>query len=355
MYKEYLCCEYGIIEVLCDEQFLLHVIVVKEKSESIPNKITNLVISQLKLYFDGLLYEFNLPIKYDNSFNSKVLYQLSLVKYGELKTYKDLAIALDSKAYQAVGNAMASNPYCIVLPCHRIIKSDGSLGNYFYGTKMKRSLIDFEQRLILESKLCSDEVFDKMLVDKLVQHPYLSKVFDKIEVANSYQVYNDYFVALVSQIIYQQVAFKTAQKVESRLYYYLNYEITPESLLALSDLVYKEFGINRSRVSYIRNICHFIIDNRDWWDNIVKASNEEIYEILGSIKGVGVWTIEMFLLFGLKRRNVLSFRDLIIVNSLKKLYDVDVISPDLESRIRDSLVGIESIASINLWKYAIES
>ena len=69
-------------------------------------------------------------------FNRKCYEKISLIPKGMITTYAEIANSLDSNAYRAVGNAMANNPNPILVPCHRVIRSNGSLGGYaigFYG------------------------------------------------------------------------------------------------------------------------------------------------------------------------------------------------------------------------------
>ena len=68
------------------------------------------------------------------------------IPYGELKSYKDIAIAIHRpRAYRFVGNTIAKNPFPILIPCHRVIRSDRSFGQFGGGTEMKRKLIETER------------------------------------------------------------------------------------------------------------------------------------------------------------------------------------------------------------------
>ena len=66
----------------------------------------------------------------NNPFNQKIYSLLKKVPKGKVTTYKLLAEALGTKAYRAVGQAMMSNPYAPIVPCHRVVKSDGSIGGF---------------------------------------------------------------------------------------------------------------------------------------------------------------------------------------------------------------------------------
>ena len=89
---------------------------------------------------------------------SKQCYELlSQIPKGKISTYKQIANILNTKAYRAVGNAMANNPNPIIVPCHRIIKSDGFVGGYALGVKQKISLLEKEGIAIKEGKIVDFE------------------------------------------------------------------------------------------------------------------------------------------------------------------------------------------------------
>ena len=79
-----------------------------------------------------------------NNFNNRCYKIVSCIPEGKIFTYGDIARVLGTKAYQAVGNAMAKNPNLISVPCHRVIKSDGSLGGYALGVSKKYYLLKKE-------------------------------------------------------------------------------------------------------------------------------------------------------------------------------------------------------------------
>jgi len=80
----------------------------------------------------------------NKSFNQRCYDLLRQIPKGKVVTYADIAHQLGGKAYQAVGNAMASNPNPIVVPCHRVINSNGAIGKYALGTDKKIALLKEE-------------------------------------------------------------------------------------------------------------------------------------------------------------------------------------------------------------------
>ena len=87
------------------------------------------------------------------NFNQQCYEILSKIPKGNVVTYKQIAHILNTKAYRAVGNAMANNPKPIIVPCHRIINSNGCIGGYAYGIEKKISLLEKEGIRIKEGKI----------------------------------------------------------------------------------------------------------------------------------------------------------------------------------------------------------
>ena len=79
-----------------------------------------------------------------DSFSEQCYKILVKVPKGKVTTYKAIAYALNTRAYRAVGTAMKNNPNAPKIPCHRVIKSDGKIGNYAFGTKKKIKMLKNE-------------------------------------------------------------------------------------------------------------------------------------------------------------------------------------------------------------------
>ena len=102
--------------------------------------------SQLNQYFSRERITFNLPLLLNGTdFQIKVWKSLMKIEYGQVATYKDIAILANCpKGYRAVGNANGKNPIPIIIPCHRIISSDGGLGGFSAGIDRKIGLLAIE-------------------------------------------------------------------------------------------------------------------------------------------------------------------------------------------------------------------
>ncbi len=105
------------------------------------------VLSQIKQYLDGKLKRFDLTLDLRGTpFQKKVWSALGKIPYGATRSYQDVGKSIGHpKACRAVGNANGRNPIPIVLPCHRVIESNGGLGGFGHGIEMKKQLLNFEK------------------------------------------------------------------------------------------------------------------------------------------------------------------------------------------------------------------
>jgi methylated-DNA-[protein]-cysteine S-methyltransferase len=93
------------------------------------------------------------------TFNQKVWALTARIPKGRVTTYAELARALGSKAYRAVGNAMNRNPYAPGVPCHRVVGSDGSLTGYAHGLEKKRRMLTEEGIEVANSRVDVEDLF----------------------------------------------------------------------------------------------------------------------------------------------------------------------------------------------------
>lgn len=109
-------------------------------------------VRQLEEYFAGEREEFDVPLDLSTAspFVQRVLKATERVPFGHLVTYKSIANEIgEPGATRAVGNALGSNPIPIIVPCHRVIRSDGTLGGYTGGTDIKRHLLTLEKAMLV--------------------------------------------------------------------------------------------------------------------------------------------------------------------------------------------------------------
>jgi methylated-DNA-[protein]-cysteine S-methyltransferase len=114
-------------------------------SEEIPNALEE-VVKQLREYFDGKRRDFNLRLSPQGTdFQKRVWKELEKIPFGKTVSYKHIATRLgDPKVIRAAASANGKNPIPIIIPCHRVIGSDGSLTGYAGGLYRKKWLLEHE-------------------------------------------------------------------------------------------------------------------------------------------------------------------------------------------------------------------
>ena len=141
----------GIIE---ENGKIVKILFINENNKNMEcfiEKDTNLLLEakkQLEEYFEGKRREFDLPIKQEGTdFQKKVWKALCEIPYGETRTYKEVAKMVgNEKASRAVGMANNKNNIPIIVPCHRVIGSNGKLVGYALGLDVKKYLLDLESK-----------------------------------------------------------------------------------------------------------------------------------------------------------------------------------------------------------------
>ena len=105
------------------------------------------VVNQLKKYLKGNLKRFDCKLDFKGTpFQRRVWSALAKIPYGQTRSYKEIARAIGHpKAFRAVGNANGQNSIPLIIPCHRVIESNGGLGGFGHGIAVKRRLLDFEK------------------------------------------------------------------------------------------------------------------------------------------------------------------------------------------------------------------
>jgi O-6-methylguanine DNA methyltransferase len=122
----------------------------KKTLRSGSNHILESLENELNSYFTGHLREFRTPLHYWGShFQNQVWQELVRTPYGQQRSYSNQAAAMGHpKAFRAVANANGANPMPIIIPCHRIIRNDGSLGGYSSGIEKKKWLLAHEHKFM---------------------------------------------------------------------------------------------------------------------------------------------------------------------------------------------------------------
>jgi DNA-3-methyladenine glycosylase II len=161
------------------------------------------------------------------------------------------------------------------------------------------------------------------------------------------------FVDLVEDIVAQQLSSKAADTIFKRFCsLFPDGKPTPESLLDKSHEQLREIGMSNAKANYVKNIAQYFIENDLSIEKVNHLSDDELISELTKIKGVGVWTAQMVLIFSLNRPDVFPFGDLAIQQGMKNLYNIPSQGKDLISdisKIADRWKPFRTIGTRYVW------
>jgi len=176
----------------------------------------------------------------------------------------------------------------------------------------------------------------------------LKLLINNVEKCN-FKVEDEPFYCLTKYIIGQQISDNVRETIWQRL---LNtvVPLTPINIIDSSVESLRSLGISQRKIEYIKELAENIVQKRIDFKEIKKLSNEEIIRILTDLRGIGIWTAEMFLIFCLQKPNVLSKSDGTIKRTIKWMYDLnDFPSESKLETIFEKWEGYETYVSLYLW------
>jgi len=159
------------------------------------------------------------------------------------------------------------------------------------------------------------------------------------------------FETLVKSIVSQQLSGKVAKTIYGRLIAAAGDRLTPESLLKLRPARMRSLGLSRQKIAYIRDLARHTRSGAVDFPSLLAASDDEVIEPLTAVKGIGVWTAPMFLIFALRRTIVLPTGDLGIRVAIRKAYNLpELPQPQEVEALARSWHPYCTVASWYLWR-----
>ena len=187
------------------------------------------------------------------------------------------------------------------------------------------------------------KAYNYLSKDPCLDH-LINKFSNNINISERYN--ENYPLALAYLIIEQQVSFKAAIAIKKRFIQKVE-NLTNDQVIDLDDKDLQSAGISFRKAVYIKNVFEYFKNNNY---DFVNATNQEVINELTKIKGIGVWSSEMFLMFVLMRINIFSKGDLALMNSIKINYKIDIKDDYKLNSLVESWSPYKSVASLLLWK-----
>lgn len=177
----------------------------------------------------------------------------------------------------------------------------------------------------------------------------LKKIIDQFP-KQSLNLNDNSFHALINSIIGQQISVSAANSMKKKLFA-LKRNITPRTIKNIKKIDFKKCGLSKQKILYINNIANFFLENKKFINEINKADDLYIRENLIQIKGIGNWTVDMFLIFTHGSSNIFPTGDLGFIKAISKHYKKDL---PLDDKFLSSLLNrwspYSSIATWYLWR-----
>ena len=181
--------------------------------------------------------------------------------------------------------------------------------------------------------------------------PVLGSIIDRVG-ACRIEYRDPGFETLVRSIVYQQLSGKVASVIFNRLAALLpGGEITPEAILKLTPARMRRAGLSKQKTAYIRDLARKTARGKVIFKALPSLADHEVIEHLTQVKGIGVWTAHMFLIFALQRKDVLPTGDLGVRTAIRKAYGLDDLPhPTQMEEIAACWRPYCSVASWYLWR-----
>jgi methylated-DNA-[protein]-cysteine S-methyltransferase len=279
------------------------------------------------------LAEVPIDLSRASEFDAKIYRALQSVPPGKTTTYGALAkIAGSPGGSRAVGRAMATNPYPLLVPCHRVVASGGKAGGFsaYGGLVTKEKLLTLEGGAIrAQGSLFAGDgptlPFDwKKVVRGLREaDPILGRLIDRVgDRRLTLKATEGTFAALAESIVYQQLTGKAAATIFGRVRaLYPKGKLDPARVLATKDEDLRACGLSAAKLAGLKDLAKRAKDGEiPTLAELAKMDDDTIVEKLTVVRGIGRWTVEMLLIFRLGRPDVLPLGDYGVQKGFQKTF-----------------------------------
>jgi methylated-DNA-[protein]-cysteine S-methyltransferase len=304
------------------------------------------------------------------SFHQRVYAVVRRIPRGKTYTYQQVATQVGSpKASRAVGQAMARNPFPLIVPCHRVTAAHGKLGGFTAdgGTQIKLWLLDQEGATLNTPKRGSKNkaviIRQKFSVRKAINHlravdEQMAKLIEEIGPYRMTVNYTqDVFLALAEAIIYQQLHGKAAATIFKRvcaLFPHNPEGFTAKDIVRCDDQVLRAAGLSHNKLLALRDLANKTnAGEMPTLAEMNELDNETIIKRLTVVRGIGRWTVEMLLMFKLGRADVLPVDDYGIRKGFMLTFNQAAMpTPKALHLYGERWAPYRSVASWYLWRAA---
>lgn len=178
----------------------------------------------------------------------------------------------------------------------------------------------------------------------------LGEIIDRIGEIKR-ETIGDLFAAIVHSIVGQQISTKAHRTVWQRICAALG-TVTPQTVLSISAEELKNLGISFRKAEYIRSAAQKVASEELDLEALYSMSDDEVRSRLTQLRGIGVWSAEMLMLFSMQRPDILSYDDLAIRRGLRMIYHHRTLTREMFEKYRRRYSPFGSVASLYIWAAA---
>ncbi len=339
-----------------DDESVINQLIVKcpdlKRARPVPAPIKD-IVRRVKAHLTGRsdsLLDIPVDLRKGSEFSTEVWRQLRKVKPGKVITYGQLAAKAGRPgAARAVGRIMGANPVPVIVPCHRCVGADGSMTGFSTegGIFLKKKL------LFIEGYEPNAEYRDG-IAHLRRRDPVMRRL---IKVVGPFQALPDKpsppYDTLITAIVHQQLAVKAGRTIAGRLRNLSEGPRfpKPEQMMAFDDSVLRSVGLSKQKTSYVKDLATRVFDGRLKLGRLNHLDDEAVITELTKVRGIGVWSAHMHLIFYLGRLDVLPVGDLGIQIACGKFYDLGkYASADQITELGKKWTPYCSMAAWYLWQ-----
>jgi DNA-3-methyladenine glycosylase II len=277
---------------------------------------------------------------------------------GTVLTYAELAAHIGKPgAVRAVGTALGKNPIPLIIPCHRIVASSGKLGGFSApgGVGTKVTLLACEGVSLEKPRLLTTPAQWR----KALAHVQQDKAFARWTKAIALpplkpQQNAEPLAALVAAIVSQQLSTKAAATILQRVQALIVKNGKPDArkILATDDEVLRAAGLSYMKVAYLKDLAQHCVEGKfPTLAQVRQMPDEQIIKQFTQIKGIGRWTVEMYLIFDLGRADVFPADDYGIRKAIAQLHNLAELPPAKQmAQYGEQWKPYRTVASLYLWR-----
>ncbi|PIA55760.1 hypothetical protein AQUCO_00700227v1 [Aquilegia coerulea] len=214
--------------------------------------------------------------------------------------------------------------------------------------------IKTQPRIIITRPLTFQGEIEKAIRHLKSSDPLLSPIIDNNQLP-TFDSFHPPFLALTKSILYQQLAFKAGTSIYTRFVSLCGGEagVLPDSVLALSTQQLRQIGVSARKASYLHDLANKYRNGILSDSSIVGMDDKSLFTMLTMVKGIGSWSVHMFMIFSLHRPDVLPIGDLGVRKGVQYLYGLEQLPrPSQMEQLCEKWKPYRSVASWYMWRFA---